>query len=310
MSISSIFAQLRKRELLQQKVHRTGVITVIAAKVKDYVAFSKPRLTSLVVFSAVICYLLAVDTVLWDNLIVLILGGYMITASSNGFNQIIERDLDKLMNRTKNRPLPTGRMSLTEAYILSFSTGIIGLVALWSLNELSAWMGLWALLIYALLYTPLKRITPWGVLVGAIPGAIPPMLGWIAATGEFGLIPGILFFVQFMWQFPHFWAIAWKLHDDYNKAGFKMLPSGAKDRSSAFQIVVYSIFMIPASLLPFIFGVTGYISGGICLLIGIWFLSKSVKLFKSMKDEDATKVMFASFIYLPVVLLSYLIDKL
>jgi protoheme IX farnesyltransferase len=284
----------------------------ILGKLQDYAAFFKLRLASLVVFSALFGYLIAVDTVVWYDLFCLCLGGFLVTGSSNGFNQIIEKDLDKLMERTKMRPLVTGRMTKTEAYIVAALAGLTGILILWlQLNELSGILGLLALFLYVAVYTPLKRITPWAVFVGAFPGAIPPMLGWVAATGEFGLGPGLLFAVQFMWQFPHFWAIAWKVNDDYAKAGFSLLPSkGGKDFTSAFLILVYSLFLLLVSLLPVFFGMAGNIALLFFLIAGVIVIYPAIQLFQKKTDKAASMVMFASFIYVPIVLVAWYIDKL
>ena len=238
-----------------------------SSKVSDYASFIKLRLASLVVFSAVLGYMLAVPSIDWTVLSILCVGGFLVTGSSNGFNQIIERDLDKLMDRTKDRPLAAGRMSVTEAFIVASLAGIVGVGMLFYLNTLTGVLGVLALFSYVAIYTPLKRITPWAVFVGAFPGAIPPMLGWVAATGTFGLEAGILFALQFMWQFPHFWAIAWKINDDYLKAGFKLLPSPeGRDQLSAFLILLYTLFMIASSFLPILFGMAGL---GAAVVIGI-----------------------------------------
>lgn len=280
------------------------------AKLKDYAAFSKLRLASLVVFSALCGYLMAADNTNWKDLILLLIGGFFVTGSSNGFNQIIERKPDALMKRTQNRPLPQNRMSVQEAMIVASVMGLLGVILLYLINPLSALLGAIAVLLYTAVYTPLKKETPFAVFIGAFPGAIPPMLGYIAVTGALDLEAWILFAVQFMWQFPHFWAIAWKLDDDYKLAGFKMLPSGNRDKSSAYLILVYTLMMIPASLLPLFFGLSGYISGGVILIAGIGFLILAIKLFKTLSLPDASRLMFASFIYLPVVQVAMLIDKL
>jgi protoheme IX farnesyltransferase len=283
---------------------------LFTAKLKDYAAFSKLRLASLVVFSALCGYLMAADTTNWKDLILLLVGGFFVTGSSNGFNQIIEREPDKVMKRTQNRPLPQNRMSVKEAVIVASAMGLLGVVLLYLINPLSALLGAVALMLYTAVYTPMKKETPFAVFIGAFPGAIPPMLGYIAFTGALDLEAWVLFAVQFMWQFPHFWAIAWKLDDDYKLAGFKMLPSGNRDKSSAYLILVYTLMMIPASLLPLFFGISGYISAAIILLAGIGFLLLAVKLFNTLSTKDASKLMFASFIYLPVVQVAMLIDKL
>jgi protoheme IX farnesyltransferase len=228
--------------MILQEAYTMQAPSLIYSKIKDYAALVKMRLASLVVFSAAISFLLAPSsTFIWSKFLSLILGGFLVTGSSNAFNQIIERDLDKLMNRTHDRPLPAGRMSVNEALWLASITGLVGLSILWLyINPLSAFLGLLALMLYTLVYTPLKRVTPFAVFVGAFPGAIPPMLGWVAATNNLDLVAWILFTIQFIWQFPHFWAIAWVLDDDYKKAGFKMLPSpGGRDKNSAFQTMVY-----------------------------------------------------------------------
>ena len=245
----------------------------------------------------------------------LIVGGTLLTGASNGFNEIIEKDLDALMDRTKNRPLPTSKMTVAEAITLASSFGIIGIAILsYFINPMSGILGFIAIVLYALVYTPMKRKTPFAVFIGAFPGSIPAMLGCVAATegfGEITLLAWLMFAVQFIWQFPHFWAIAWRVNDDYLKAGFKMLPSlGGRDRASAFQIVVYTIGLIPVSLLPMFFGYTGIFSAIIAIIAGLIFTKQAITLYQSLDSEDAKKLMFGSFIYLPVVQLAYLIDTL
>lgn len=284
-------------------------------KVKDYAVFLKLRLASLVVVSAVICYGVAATEFSFATLIALLIGGTMLTGASNGFNEIVERNLDALMDRTKNRPLPTGRMTVLEAIILASTFGIIGVGILgYFINPMSGILGFIAMVLYAAVYTPLKRKTPFAVFVGAFPGSIPAMLGCVAATDGFGeitLLAWLMFSVQFIWQFPHFWAIAWRVNDDYLKAGFKMLPSdGGRDRSSAFQILVYNIGLIPVSLLPIFFGYTGIFSAVVAIVSGTIFALQAARLYRSLSSEDAKKLMFGSFIYLPVVQLAYLIDTL
>ncbi len=269
------------------------------------------RLASLVVFSAGVSYFMAADQIDWLKFMWLVLGGFLVTGSSNGFNQVIEKDLDVLMKRTSTRPLPAGEMSVREAMILALIIGVLGVSILWfALNPLSGLLGCMALIMYVGVYTPMKKISPIAVFIGAFPGAIPPMLGYIAETGEFGLIPGLLFAVQFIWQFPHFWAIAWKLDEDYAKAGFRLLPSkGGKDLSSAFQTLVYTLFLIPLSLLPTYFGITGSIAAVVALIAGSYYAFEAYRLFKNLDDKSATRLMFASFVYLPVVQLAYWLDK-
>ncbi len=276
------------------------------SKVRDYAQFIKMRLASLVVFSAAIGFVIGSHTVDWKKMLLLILGGFLVTGSSNGFNQIIEKNLDKLMHRTYLRPLPQERMSTSESYILAILMGITGISILWIfMNPLSGILGLVALILYTAVYTPLKRFTPFAVFVGAFPGAIPPLLGYVASTSGFGEISfqaWVLFAVQFMWQFPHFWSIAWVLDDDYKKAGFQMLPSlGGRDKSSAFQVLVYTLFLLPISLLPVVFHMSGVVSAFIILICGIYFTFQAYTLYRDCTVEAARKLMFGSFFYLPVV---------
>lgn len=283
-------------------------------KIRDYAAFIKMRLSSLVVFSAAISFVIGSHQVNWSKMLLLILGGFLVTGSSNGFNQIIEKNLDKLMHRTQNRPLPQDRMGINESLILAFFMGIAGIAILWIfMNPLSGILGLIALILYTVVYTPLKRITPFAVFVGALPGAIPPLLGYVAASPGFGEIQfqaWILFFVQFMWQFPHFWAIAWVLDEDYKRAGFQMLPSlGGRDKSSAFQVLVYTLFLVPISLMPVIFGMSGVFSAIVILICGVGFAYQAFNLYKHCTVEAARKLMFGSFIYLPVVQIAVMIGK-
>lgn len=281
--------------------------------INDILQLSKFRLTTSVVFSAIAGYFIAGGYFNSLELLFLVLGGFMVVASSNGFNQIMEKDLDRLMQRTADRPLPKERMPLTQAYYFSLIMGSVGVLLLFMINLYCGFFGLLSVLLYVLAYTPLKRKTPFSVFVGAFPGAIPFMLGWVAVTNDFAIEAGVLFAIQFLWQFPHFWAIAWVSSDDYNRAGFKMLPSG-KDKSTASKTMIYTFFLIPLTLLP-VFGFTGMlelsaIGAMIAALLGLWFFTKSLILFKTLKDKDAKKLMFASFIYLPLLQLIYVFDKL
>ncbi len=247
----------------------------------------------------------------WMEIFYLMIGGILVTAASNGSNQIWERELDKKMKRTSGRPLPQGHMSLSEAYIVVVFSLVVGTALLYQLNLYSALLGLAAYVSYVFMYTPLKRKTPWAVFVGAFPGAIPPMLGAIAVSNQFGLIPGILFFVQFTWQFPHFWAIAWVVYDDYKAGGFSLLPSnGGKDKSSAFQITVYSLALIPFSLVPWLLGWTGIVSLIVASLLGAAFFLYSYRLLQTCDDKDAKRLMFASFFYLPIIQFVYVFDRI
>ncbi len=279
-------------------------------KIRSYSNFVKLRLSILVLVSALSGYLFAggSDTI---TTIYLLVGGFFITAASNGSNQIWEKDLDKLMDRTKNRPLPTNNMTLNEAYLVVLICFGLGMFILYLINLYSALLGLFAFISYVFVYTPLKRITPWSVLIGAFPGAIPPMLGAIAHTNSFGLLPGVLFFVQFTWQFPHFWAIAWVAFDDYKKGGFSLLPSkSGKTKNSAFQIMFYSLALIPFSLLPWLMNWCGNITLFCGSLLSGMFFFYAYRLFLSCEIKDARKLMFASFVYLPIIQFIYVLDKI
>ena len=286
-------------------------------KIKDYSQLAKLRLSSTVVFSALVGYLLAVDEVDFKILLMLLVGGFMVVASSNGFNQVYERNTDKLMDRTKERPMPAGRMATSEGLLFSSILGLIGMVILFYINAKAAMFGAAALVLYAAVYTPLKTVSPIAVFVGAFPGAIPFMLGWVAATDQFGIEAGTLFAIQFLWQFPHFWAIAWLLDEDYKKAGIRMLPSGLKDKRSAFQAMLYTIWLIPVSILPFTFPYVGIesqlllspIGAILILLMGVFLYKKSALLLKNCDKNSAKKLMFGSLIYLPAIQIIYLLDK-
>jgi len=279
-------------------------------KMRDYAILIKMRLSVLVVVSAIATFFLA-GGLFGLNFIFLISGGFLITAASNTFNQIIERDLDAKMERTRNRPVAAGRMSITEATLIGILCGILGAALLFNINFLVGVLGVLALVMYVFLYTPLKRISSWAVFVGAFPGAIPAILGVVAATNEFGLLAGLMFLVQFIWQFPHFWAIAWIKDEDYKKGGFSLLPSKSrKSKNSAFIIMLYSLFLIPVSLLPWVFEFTGTLSLIVATIVGIWFFLLAYRVFMNLEDKAAKILMFASFIYLPVIQFLYVFDKI
>lgn len=283
------------------------------SKVKDYNQLVKFRLTFTVVLSSVLGFLLGnTGSINWQDLFALIAGGFLVVASSNGINQIIEKDFDKLMTRTANRPVAQGRMTILEAGIFCAVTGIIGVSILGLyLNTYAALLGFASLMSYAFIYTPLKRVSSLATLVGAFPGAIPPLLGWVAATGSFSTAALILFLIQFFWQFPHFWAIAWILDDDYKKAGYRLLPTGGnRDKASATQIVFYSAVLIPLAVLPNLIGLSGVISMSIVLLGSVVLTYLAFKLYQSLTIKDAKRLMLASIIYNPLVLISLLIDKI
>jgi len=295
-------AQNRTIDIVAEKIS-------FSEKFRAYIVFTKFRLSALVIVSALTGYLF-VGGHDGGEITLLLVGGLLVTAASNGSNQIWERDLDKLMKRTEKRPIPQGKMTVNEGYIVVVLCLVVGTAMLYMINLYSALLGVFAYVSYVFMYTPLKRITPWAVFVGAIPGAIPPMLGAIAYTGEFGMIPGVLFFVQFTWQFPHFWAIAWVAYDDYKAAGFSLLPSKeGKSKNSAYQIVVYSLALIPFSLLPWLMGITGTMSLIIAGALGAGFFFYAFRLLLTCDDKDAKKLMFASFIYLPIIQFVYVFDS-
>ncbi len=280
---------------------------------KDFLELTKVRLSVSVVFSSIAGYFLGADELSLLTIFLLTIGGYLMVGASNAYNQIIEKDLDALMSRTKNRPIPAGRMSTNTAFIIATTFTILGIGVLYIINPKTAMFGAISIFMYVSLYTPLKTKTPLSVFVGAFPGAIPFMLGWVAATGDFGIEAGTLFMIQFFWQFPHFWAIGWFLFDDYKKAGFYMLPNGKQDRGTAIQVVLYTIWTLLVSLIP-VFGVTGkfYITpltAVFVFLLGIWFLYHSIRLFKQKSIQAARKLLFVSVAYITLLQILYVLDK-
>ena len=273
----------------------------------------KHRLSLSVVFSSVASYLIAFEVFSIYTLSLLILGGFFVVGASNGFNQIIERNRDALMIRTKRRPLPTGGLSLNQAILICTILSFLGLFILYIINFRTAFFGLISMIIYLGLYTPLKPITPLSVFFGAIPGAIPFMLGWVAVTNKFSIETGILFMIQFFWQFPHFWSIGWVSHDDYLKGGFKMLPSGKRDNATAFQIVFYTIWMILVSTLPY-FNFTGELSIGLYSLVlilisGLFMLFQAIRLMKYKDKQNAIRLMYTSIFYISFIQIIFVLDK-
>jgi protoheme IX farnesyltransferase len=280
---------------------------------RDLGLLLKFRLAFSVVISAVAGYLLGAPEVHWTELILLTLGGFAVVGSSNAFNQVWEIDQDGLMGRTQNRPLPSGRMTQTRALVWAFAFGIAGIAALALLNLKTAAFGALSLLLYVLIYTPLKAKSPWAVLVGAIPGAIPFMLGWVAATGSFGLEPGVLFAYQFVWQFPHFWAIAWLAYDDYAKAGYYLLPNRIKDRLATRMTVFYALWMVLISLLP-AFGLAGTLTTSLWAsiatgVLGLDVMYHAVQHFRRADDASARALMFSTIRYLPLVQTLWVVDR-
>ena len=287
-------------------------IEKIMSILKVIFELTKFRLSFLVSFSAIVGFVLASDNFYILDLIVLGTSGYLVTAASVINNQILEKDLDSKMDRTKDRPLPTNRISKRNSLITSVFFMVIGLTIMTLyFNMVAGLLSLVSLLLYTFIYTPLKRVGPIAVFIGAIPGALPPLIGWVAFSGEISIEAIIIFSIQFIWQFPHFWAIAWIYHDDYKKVGFKLLPSkGEKNFNTALNIMTYTLFLIPLGLLPTIFGITGIISGAVAVLCAILFLAQTFKLFKDYSRSSALKIMFGSFIYLPIVQISFILDKI
>ena len=279
----------------------------------DLKELTKVRLAVSVVFSSIAGYFLGAYELQLNPILLLAFGGYCMVGASNAYNQVIEKDLDALMKRTRNRPLPSGRMSTSLALTTAIIMTLLGIIALYMLNPKTALFGAISIFLYTSVYTPLKTITPLAVFVGAIPGAIPFMLGWVAATNEFGIEPGTLFMIQFFWQFPHFWALGWMLDDDYKKGGFKMLPTGKKDAATIFQIILYTIWMIVISIMP-VFGFTGRLilsvpAAVIILLMGLGMLFFAFKLYEKKDNSAARKLMLASVSYITLMQIVFVVDK-
>jgi protoheme IX farnesyltransferase len=287
--------------------------TSLKSFISDFKQLTKVGLSLSVVFSSVAGYLLGADVVNVWIVIQLAIGGYLMVGASNAFNQVIEKDTDALMKRTMNRPLPTGRMKVSSALAIAITFTILGIAILYTINEKSALFGAISIFLYTSVYTPLKAVSPLAVFVGALPGAIPFMLGWVAATNQFGIEAGFLFLIQFFWQFPHFWAIGWLQFEEYKKAGFNMLPMGKKDKGAIKQIIFYTIIMILVSIAP-VLKVTGafYIyplTAVIIALVGGSMLYYGVQLYKSESNGDARKLMLSSVLYITLVQIIYVVDK-
>ncbi|MCM5661872.1 heme o synthase [Galbibacter mesophilus] len=279
----------------------------------DFKQITKAGLAFSVVFSSIAGYLLGAESFSLKVLLLLAFGGYFMVGASNAFNQLIEKDLDALMKRTQNRPIPSGRMSPNMAFAIALSFTILGVITLYIVNPKTAMFGAISIFLYTCVYTPLKTKTPLAVFVGAFPGAIPFMLGWVAATNDFGIEPGTLFMIQFFWQFPHFWAIGWVLDEDYKRAGFKMLPTGKKDKATAIQIIMYTIWMILASVFP-VTGLTGGLvlsvpAGIIVFLLGLGMLMFAFRLYQRRDNKSARALMLASVSYITLMQIVYVVDK-
>lgn len=279
----------------------------------DFKEITKVRLAVSVVFSSIAGYFLGAYEINLLSIFLLSFGGYCMVGASNAFNQVIEKDLDALMKRTKNRPIPSGRMSVSAAMSVAVLMTILGVVTLYLLNPKTAMFGAISIFLYTSVYTPLKTKTPLSVFVGAIPGAIPFMLGWVAATNDFGIEPGTLFMIQFFWQFPHFWALGWMLYDDYNRGGFKMLPTGERDAGTSLQIIMYTIWMMVISIVP-VFGITGRLTLSVPAALVILFMGSimlffAFKLYKDRSTVTARKLMLASVSYITLIQIVYVADK-
>jgi protoheme IX farnesyltransferase len=279
----------------------------------DFREITKARLAISVVFSALAGYLLGAEQVRLLPLVLLAVGGYCMVGASNAFNHVIERDLDALMHRTRNRPIPAGRITVAQALAIAIAMTLAGVVLLYLLNPKTALFGTLSIFLYTCVYTPLKTVTPLAVFAGAFPGAIPFMLGWVAATGEFGIEPGTLFMIQFFWQFPHFWALGWMLDEDYRRGGFKMLPTGKKDTGTAVQIIMYTIWMIAISIIP-VFGITGRLhlsipAAVLVFLMGLVMLWFALRLYELRDRKSARSLMLSSVTYISLIQIVYVIDK-
>lgn len=285
----------------------------LASVFTDFKEITKARLAISVVFSSIAGYLLGTHEIELMSLLLLGFGGYCMVGASNAYNQVIERDLDALMNRTRNRPVASGRMSVNSAILIAAIMTVLGVVSLYYLSPKTAMFGAISIFLYTCVYTPLKTKTPLAVFVGAFPGAIPFMLGWVAATNDFGIEPGTLFMIQFFWQFPHFWALGWILDDDYNKAGFKLLPTGKKDKGTALQIIMYTFWMIIISVIP-AFGITGRLhlslpAAVLVLMMGLVMLYFAFRLFERRDNKTARGLMIASVSYITLIQITYVVDK-
>ncbi len=286
----------------------------LASVVKDYFQLIKFTLSFLVVFSTVISYLLATDYRNVSHVLFLFLAGMLITGSANTINQILEKDTDALMKRTAGRPVASGRMSANHATVFAIIIGVAGLLIMLQIfNWQSSLIGLLSLFIYGFIYTPLKKVNSVAVLVGGLPGALPCLIGWAAAyydspiewTGGW-----VIFAIQFIWQFPHFWAIAWVAHKDYSTAGFKLLPSDkGPTKFTAIQTIMYSTLMLPIGVLPYYYNISGITSLWILMLCNVAMIALSIRLYIKMDVASARRVMFSSYFYLAVVFIALLADK-
>lgn len=298
--------------MLAQPIESLTGSALVAAKMRAYFQLLKFRLSLLVAFSCAFGFVLASSNTNLITLTMLFTGGFLLSGASVAINQIIERAYDKVMTRTMNRPMPTDRLSVREAVFFSIACTALslGILAAYT-NTLTVLLSVLSMILYCFVYTPLKRVGSIAVFIGAIPGALPPLLGWVAATGNISYEALLIFGIQFIWQFPHFWAIAWVADEDYKKAGFKLLPfGGQKDLNTAIQIMIYTLFLLPLGLLPAVFGLTGIHSAFVVTICGVLFLAQTFSLMKTVSRESAKRIMFGSFLYLPIVQIALLLDKL
>lgn len=303
---------MKYRNTQAQALEANGMKVMIRSKTDDYKQLVKMRLTLLVVFSAAFGYVMATPADLdWNGLLLICLGGFLVVAASNGLNQVIERDYDKLMTRTENRPVAAGRMGTREASLVSLLMGMTGVLILGLyFNQLTGWLALACLFLYAFVYTPLKRIHPVNVFVGAISGAMPPLLGWTAVSNQLDSMGIAIFLIQFFWQFVHFWSIAWILDEDYKKAGFKMLPYSGKGKSTALKILTYALMLLPLGLLPWQLNQAGIVSAIISVICAGYVVFRAFRLFNTCDAKEARQVMFSSYIYLTIIQIAYMADKI
>lgn len=298
---------------MQIKSANQNSLATLSQKVNDYKMLFKVKLTLLVLFSAVMAYLIALNgAVNWVGILVLSLGGFFITAAANTFNQVLERDFDKLMKRTENRPLAAGRMTVSSAVMIAGFMSLIGITLLAMFNPWTSLLGTVSLITYAFVYTPMKRVSPIAVFIGAIPGALPMAIGVVALEGQITGLAIALFAIQFFWQFPHFWAIAWVGHEDYTNAGYYLLPSkdGSRDKNTGLQSFIFAMMLVAVSWMPYMLGVTGIISAIVLTIMGLIYAWLGWDLYKKCTKEAALKLMFSSFIYLPVALIVLFVDKI
>ena len=300
--------------MIKTTISHSGFLSVALVFAQHFAQLTKTRLSLSVVFSSIAGYILGCEVINLNELSLLLFGGLAISGASNAFNQIIERDIDAQMYRTKNRPLPTGYMTQTMAFWIAAVLSVFGFSALYVINPKTAMFAAISMFLYTSVYTPLKTKTPLAVFVGAFPGAIPFMLGWIAATGSFGIEAGTLFVIQFFWQFPHFWAIGWLMFDDYNRVGINMLPSGRRDQKTALQAVLYSVWTLVISVFP-VFGITGSLQISLVAAIlvvfsGIGLIISAIRLYQKLDNQSARQLMIVSVIYISWIQIIYVIDKL